>query len=267
MNLSQVPVALPPLAEQRRVVDLIGAVDEAIEAAAGEVRKTLAAAEQLRASSFAELTEHPHVRAADKFDMLLGRQKSARQSVGDHVIPYVRSGNLGAGAVSGDLLTMNFDPPEQEKYGLADGDVLMAEGGTPGVSARWRQVNDLTVGFDKHVIRLRGVPGRSTADFAHEWVRHLYADGTFARTATGITIKALGFGRASDLPVPDVDLGIQARLVSVLQPFETNLDTARTTFDALRALRANLLTVLLSGEHEIPTSYDQFLNLDEEAVS
>lgn len=35
--------------------------------------------------------------------------------------------------------------------------------------------------------------------------------------------------------------------------------SARETAEALRALRTNLLTVLLSGEHEIPASYDVLL--------
>ncbi len=34
---------------------------------------------------------------------------------------------------------------------------------------------------------------------------------------------------------------------------------AREAAGALRALRSNLLTVLLSGEHEIPSSYDALL--------
>lgn len=42
---------------------------------------------------------------------------------------------------------------------------------------------------------------------------------------------------------------------------------ARATVEAIRALRSNLLTVLLSGEHDIPEKYDQFLNLDEEAAA
>lgn len=37
------------------------------------------------------------------------------------------------------------------------------------------------------------------------------------------------------------------------------IDAARATAEALRTLRSNLLTVLLSGEHEIPASYDALL--------
>ena len=40
------------------------------------------------------------------------------------------------------------------------------------------------------------------------------------------------------------------------------VDAARATADALRALRSNLVTVLLSGEHEIPASYDALLEGD-----
>ncbi|WP_165310934.1 restriction endonuclease subunit S [Microbacterium protaetiae] len=264
--MSTFPLSLPPLADQRRVVDLIAAVDDAIEAAEEEAERSNAASTQMRTTLFAGLADLPSVTASEKFDMLLGRQKSARQSVGDHVIPYVRSGNLGSGNVAGALHSMNFSPAEQTKYGLQDGDVLLAEGGTVGASARWHQDDSSVVGFDKHVIRLRGVPGVSTSDFAHEWVRDANASGVFEKAATGITIRALGFGRASALPVPDADLPTQDRIAAVLMPFDGAADAARATASALRTLRSNLLTVLLSGEHEIPSSYDQLLSGEETAA-
>ena len=48
--------------------------------------------------------------------------------------------------------------------------------------------------------------------------------------------------------------------------FEAGTITAQATAAAFRTIRSNLLTVLLSGEHEIPATYDQLLNIDVEAA-
>ncbi|MFK4788701.1 restriction endonuclease subunit S [Microbacterium sp. ZW T5_56] len=259
-KLRAIQLVLPPLAEQRRIVDLIAAADDAIAAAEGESAATSAAARSLRSSLFSELKQsHPVTTVGELFEMKLGRQKSAAQSIGDHVIPYVRAGNITEYGVAGELLTMNFEPREQEIFRLHEGDVLLAEGGTVGVSARWSGGSEVPVGFDKHVIRIRGRQGVSISDFAHEWARWAYQDGVFDRTATGITIRALGFGRATRIELPDTPLAQQEDVVKTLIPIEEAADAARTEANRLRTLRSNLLTVLLSGEHEIPESYDRFI--------
>lgn len=57
------------------------------------------------------------------------------------------------------------------------------------------------------------------------------------------------------LPPPDE----QRRIVATVKSVDDALGAARATAESLRTLRSNLLTVLLSGEHEIPASYDALL--------
>lgn len=175
------PVTLPPLDEQRRIVDLVGALDDAIEAAEQQIRTSEAAGIQARRHAFESVTDTASVAAAgDLFDMLLGRQKSARQTVGDHMIPYLRAANISSqGFLLEDVQTMNFSPPEQEKYGLRPRDVMLVEGGSLGQSSMWMGELGGAVGFDKHVIRLREVPGTSIAEYALQWTRWAYESGAF----------------------------------------------------------------------------------------
>lgn len=256
----QIPVLLPPPDEQRRIVDLIRALDEALQSA--EVSKTSAsgAAASARALAFAQALEQGTERAEGVFEMLLGRQKSARQSVGDHVIPYVRAANIGeTGLRLEDTQTMNFEPAEQVRYRLKSGDVLLVEGGSVGQSAIWNDELPGPVGFDKHVIRLRPVPTTSTTSFALHWTKWAKETGQFVRTATGATIKALGFGRASAMPVPALSVEEQDRLTEPLDSLEVVAAGVGESQERLRSLRSHLLTALLSGEHEIPASYDELL--------
>ncbi|MBD8507941.1 hypothetical protein IFU08_00005, partial [Microbacterium sp. CFBP 8790] len=49
----------------------------------------------------------------------------------------------------------------------------------------------------------------------------------------------------------------QGELTDALDALLDAYDAARSAAESLRTLRSDLLTVLLSGEHEIPSSYDE----------
>lgn len=252
---------LPPVEEQRRIVDLMSHVDEAIHRLGLEVRVIQRTARSARDHIFRELSrERELVPAEAVFGMLLGRQKSARQSVGDHVIPYIRSGNIADGFLRlDDVQTMNFDLSEQEKYGLLAGDVLLAEGGTVGQSAVWESEVQGTVGFDKHVIRLRPLPEISSTNYIHQWCRWAFETGVFQETAKGVTISALGFGRAKALLVPNLEYTEQEETVRPLVAADILERQLIKELEATKDLRTSLLTSLLSGEHVFPASYDDLL--------
>lgn len=258
--LMSYPITLPPLTEQRRIVAVMSAVDAQIEALAAEGQSLAVLLHRLRAETFSLLCGRGQVGAEAMFDLLLGRQKSERQSVGDHVIPYVRAGNIGDNALKlGDVLTMNFDLREQEKYGLRMDDVVLSEGGTIGNAARWSEQVPGVVGFDKHVIRLRARPGRSVSEYALHWAHWSRESGSFDATATGITIKALGFGRASAMPVPDLDVDEQVRLTAPLEALSDAISRRTAELSALHAFRSGLLTALLSQEITVDAAVDQFM--------
>lgn len=260
--LAEIPVVIPSLPEQRRIVDLIGAMDDAIDAADEHAGTLAQAATALRGQIFTGLFEsNSSVSAGGFFEVTLGRQKSARQIHGDHEIPYIRAANIGVGrTIVSDVQQMNFDLKEQQKYCLQQGDVLVVEGGSIGQTAVWNGEIDGPVGFDKHVLRLRGRSGRSASDYANHWSQWCYETGKYAAEARGVTIKALGHQRASDMPVPDISLDKQAEVASLLDGADQAAISARSQTESLRALRTELLTSLLSGAHTIPESYDQLLS-------
>lgn len=255
------PILLPPLDEQRRIVDLIAAVDEAIEATQTAATTAFQAANALRSEIFTRLAAGPVDRADALFEMLLGRQKSERQSVGDYVIPYLRAANItDDGLKLHDLQRMNFEPAEQILYCLRDGDVLLVEGGSIGNVARWSGEVPGRIGFDKHLIRLRERRGKSTSEYAVQWAKWSRQTGAFTSQATGITIKALGFGRASAMPVPSINIYEQAAVTAPLKAADDLRAELGHHLSSITAVRSALLDELLSGEHAIPASYDELLN-------
>lgn len=260
-SFSLISVSVPPIDEQRRIVDLIAAVDDTIEGAETKTASLKKASSALRCTIFDELRNtYQESTAGQFFEVTLGRQKSARQLHGDHEIPYIRAANISDGSLSlTDMQSMNFDPKEQFKYSLEDGDVLVVEGGSVGQTAVWKNAIQGPVGFDKHVLRIRGLGGASTSSFANHWARWCYETGRFEAQARGVTIKALGFQRAKEMAVPAAPLARQIEVANLLDSPDAATESSLEATGSLRALRTELLSALLGGAHRIPETYDELM--------
>lgn len=154
---------------------------------------------------------------------------------------------------------MHFDAREQEKYSLQVGDVLVVEGGSVGQTSVWNGEIDGPVCFDKHVLRLRGIPGQSLSQYAKQWASWSYESGQFLSEARGVTIKALGFQRAKGMKVPQATIEEQVATVEFLDSIDETVANTAALVLHLAKSRAELLTALFSGAHVIPASYDEVL--------
>lgn len=260
-QLKSLPIALPPLHEQRRIVDLMDSVDAAISAAQAEVDAAVALEARINLEVFRPLLAGATVQVSTRTDMKLGRQKGGAVATDLPKYATVKSGSITSTHLVNPASFDEMPIPEAwiASHGLRPGDVVLAEGGTVGESAVWPDHLVGDYGYDKHVIRIRPLEGQSTSNFIAQWCRFMKASGTFDATATGKTISALGFGRAAKLPFPDLSAPEQEDVVRPLVAADSVVSTSQSTLDRLRDLRSSMLSVLLSGEHEIPESYDQLL--------
>lgn len=80
------------------------------------------------------------------------------------------------------------------------------------------------------------------------------------RLATGSTRRRITRRNLERLPVPLVAVERQARVGAVLAAVAGAATAARKVAAHLMTLKATLVCGLLSGEHEIPISYDRFLD-------
>lgn len=260
-DLPQVGVIYPPVEEQQRIVDLIGALDDTI-AAAGKHRGLLSATlAQRRDMVFSSGDTRL---ARDMFDILIGLQRSPARAVGPSQTPYLRSANVTHGRlILDDVKTMSFDQNQREKYALRSGDVLVSEGSASadavGAPSKYQGELDGVVCFQNTLLRYRAVEGVTTPEFVSQWCSWAYESGAFRDAANGTNIKHIGSGGASQMRVVEVALEEQSRLTDELFAAQSAVERSSATLLSLRALRSNLLTVLLSGEHEIPESYDELM--------
>ncbi len=262
-GLLSIAVDLPPLAEQRRIVDLVLACEVAVAAALRVGDDCRALARSLRQEHFAEISG-PVGQVGTFFEVTMGRQRSPRHASGANMLPYLRAANVKDGRLDlADIKTMNFTPAEQTKYRLESGDVLITEGcgsiAQLGASAQWVGERAGVVCFQNTLLRLRSRLGRSLPGYAQQWARYAFESGAFASIASGTNIFHIGAERIEIMPVVMIDPDAQGSFIEVVEAADTEGRTADDLVAALRQLRSTLLDDLLGSEHRIPASYESFL--------
>lgn len=261
-RLLEVAIGLPPLADQRRIVDLVWSSDLVIGSARHVASSSTVAAARVRGEHFSERsTTTP---AGEFFEITMGRQRSPRHASGDHVVRYLRAANAKDGRLDlSDVKAMNFSPTEQSKYRLEDGDVLVTEGCGSleqlGASAQWHAELSGVVCFQNTLIRLRGIESRSLSNYAFQWARWCFEAGRFAAVSSGTNIFHVGAERVRAMAAPDTTLAEQGEFLQRVEALDSVASHARAVAERATELRHALVSELLAGNHEIPDSYDALL--------
>lgn len=262
--LMEIPIELPPLPEQQRIVDLISSVDSYIDA----LRQQLEKAKGSRGAVLHELlTESTDGWAqetlSDVSEVVMGRQLAPSKKRGIRPRPYIRAANIGSWGINlDDIFMMDFTEKEEEKFAIQIGDTLLVEGGNEKSVGCPALVSDREAGLciQNTVIRCRSKDdSKLDPDFQYYLLRFMYWRGDFAELCAGTTIMHLGQKRAALLKVSLPPLEKQREIVEVVSSFDTLVNILETANIRATKLRSGLLFELLSGEHEIPASYDQLI--------
>lgn len=246
-DLAHFEFDLPPLDEQKRIADLMWAVEHA---RAGEAAVNRAAERAL--SVYCLQTYQSAVRAGVEVpfteiaDLRMGRQKAPKYSTGDHPTAYLRVANIGALELNLDEIeSMDFSPTERAKFELRPGDVLLTEGDIVSASNVGRPAlysGELSpLCFQNTLIRLRPV-NSTEPKFLLALCEGLRLAGRFAEAASTTTVTHLGLGRLSGVGVPLVGISEQQRVAGELDA----LLRLRSASRSVRTKLANLRRVLLT---------------------
>jgi len=76
---------------------------------------------------------------------------------------------------------------------------------------------------------------------------------------TGAAQPKLNQKSLNEIPIQLPPLDGQKRIVDIVSSMDDVIQSTEQTVAAAKSLRSGLLSALLSGEHEIPESYDQFV--------
>lgn len=258
----QFPILLPPLEDQQRIIDLIESLDDAIEAADGVVQKsqtvlgelseTLTKVETVTLGSLAIMRSGPSWRATDESDVSLP---------GFHPVLAITN-TRPSGEI--DLSHRRFVKGLSEKVMrlTEDSIVMIRTNGNRNRIGNVYRGDSSVLGYAVSAFQIAIEPTSSLdADFLF-WVLSSPASQSLisnsASGSTGLGNVAIGWLKELEVPFPKDD-SVRKEFVALCRAANDNVLASRSFAASLRTLRSELLTVLLSGEHEIPESYDELI--------
>ena len=254
-------IILPPLGEQRRIVDLIAAVDDAVQATEAEVADGVRTMWAVIESDL-ERAEGRTVRLGEVATIVRGgaprpiREYETSDPAG---LPWIKIGDIAADGMYVTQTAVRIRAEGLTKTRMVKpGDFILSNSmsfGRPYISMiegcihdGWLALSDYQQSFETR--------------FLYFLLRGAGVQAQFEALAAGSGVRNLKKESVAGVIVNVPSLTEQRDIVERAWALRDAVDAARATADALRALRSNLVTVLLSGEHEIPASYDALLEGD-----
>ena len=179
----------------------------------------------------------------------LGKMLDAKRTAGKP-LPYLRNINVRWGTFDlSDLVEMPFEPHEEDRYAIQEGDLVICEGGEPGRCAVWK--NPERIMFQKALHRVRPTQA-TTPDYLHH---HLTYDARTSRLAelfTGTTIKHLTGSSLNRYRIRLPPLNEQKRIVAKIDALTEKSREAREALEEvpvlLDKLRQSILAAAFRGD-------------------
>lgn len=255
-DVRSIPLDLPLLDEQHRIVDLLEDHLSRLDAANNYLNAAAGRLDALRLSALQDMSRAlrhdgaPVRRIADVADSSLGKMLDAKRAAGSPT-PYLRNINVRWGHFDlEDVSTVPLTDDERSRLALHEGDVLVCEGGEPGRCAIWHQER-APMAFQKALHRIRVKPGLITPEFLALSLESFIRSGSADRLFTGTTIKHLPQEKLREIAFPVPSLESQAAAVARLTALEESRSEAlrqswRMT-ERATTLRRTLLTAAFSG--------------------
>lgn len=251
-HFQDLPIPIPPLPEQERIVSILDECFAAIARAKANAEKNLQNARELFESFLHGVFENGNwetKRLSDVANHSLGKMLDKIKNKGE-AKRYLRNQNVRWFEFDlSDLKVMPFLENEKEKYMAVKGDVMICEGGYPGRAAIWEE--DDPIYFQKAIHRVRFHNNKYNLWFLY----YLYfLDKTDKLkthfTGTGIqhfTGQALG---RMELPFPPTDriVPIVNRLTTLRKETQKLEAVYEKKLEELQDLRKSILQKAFSGE-------------------
>jgi len=251
-QLARIPLSLPPLSEQRRIVEILDQAD-ALRRKRAEAD---AKAERILPALFIKMFGNPvtNPKGWDAFELgdlctkITSGSRGWAKYTGRGDAFFVRTQDINDGEISGDLLAV--DPPsgaEAERTRLCCGDVVVTITGMVGKAAVFRaQCQNMYV--SQHVALLRPRPSLES-EYLAAFANFLAGSvPVLARFQYGQTKPGLGFRelRAARIPLPPIEL--QRQFVSQAQNIRTLRRNRYCAGAKLEELWSTLLQRAFSGQ-------------------
>jgi type I restriction enzyme S subunit len=252
-NVKSIKLYLPPLKEQKSIVDLISTVDSYIEALEQQ-------SESARKSRSAVLHEMLSAGGDDWTETTLGEVAEINPRVRNlsSTDPFVPMD-----AVKADTRWVTYFEEKNSRGGIKaqGGDVLFARITPCLENGKISQVPYFieACGGSTEFIVIRG-----TNDFDKDFAFFVCSSERVRKIAESLMTGTTGRQRVSSqdfasIPISLPPLPEQKRIVDLISSIDVGISATEKLMDETKQLRSGLLSDLLSGDHEIPENYDTII--------
>jgi restriction endonuclease S subunit len=237
-DLSKISLDLPPIGEQRRICDLLESVDSYIAA----LQQQADAARVVRAAVLSEL-------------LSAGGDDWTETTLG--LLVNLRTGKLdvNAGVEGGEFpfFTCSRDTDKIDVAAYSGKSVIVAGNGDLNVKYYEGEFNAYQRTYILQAIDESVLNPAFLFHFMYKYVDTLRND------TQGSTIQYLKKAQFTEATIILPPLVEQKRIVDLMSSVDAVIQSADTAIADAKSLRSGLLSDLLSGDHEIPESYDRLL--------
>jgi type I restriction enzyme, S subunit len=256
-EVAKIVVSLPPLEEQRRIAEILDALDNQILGSEHVLQKLVdvrsAVVEDALNGDDAIAVEPLGALANVSSGVTLGSEPGGAGTV---TRPYLRVANVQDGHLNlSDIKSVRVRGSDLQRFELAPGDVLMNEGGDADKLGRGTVWEGQIPGclHQNHVFKVRCLPTR-----LDPWYLALlsgsprgkrYFLGASKQTTNLATINST---QIKAFPVPLRSIGRQQEIVASIRAVSRRVSVEAARLDKLRVLKLGLMSDLLTGRVRVP---------------
>jgi type I restriction enzyme S subunit len=261
--IKRVKVDLPPLSVQKRIVDLISSFDSYIQALQQQLDSAKNSKSAYVSTVIVEMVGRgKKVKIADIAEVKGGKRlpKGTPWSEEPTEHRYIRATDIKDGIISTENLVFVPDDvwPTISRYIVNEGDIVITIAGTVGevgvVPGNLDGVN-LTENAAKIVVDRKFV----NSNYLGMLLGSSYYQQEIDSKTKKTTQPKLGLNMINSIEIPLPDLVEQNKIFSVVTQIDSVIASTQDLISRTIRLRSGLLANLLSGENEIPISYDKVM--------
>ena len=257
-----ITIPLPPLPEQKRIVDLISSVDSYVEALQQQLesakRSRNAVLHELLTAGGDDWVETTLGNVCDFVNGDRGKNYPSAKFRQSHGIPFINAGHLDKGIVNFD--SMDFISEEVfEKLGsgkVQPGDTLFCLRGSVG---KFANVEDLQKGAIASSLVIIRPNSQMTKEFLMHYLDSDLCSSELKQSLTGAVQPNLSANNLKSFKISLPALGKQIEIGDLLGKFNSSITVVSLLLESTKNLRSGILSDLLSGKHEIPANYDKVI--------
>lgn len=251
--LRLVAIPAPPLAEQRRIAEILDAADKAIRETKAVIAKLHKERDGIVGTAFeADVREQwPTSTVEVEFDVTAGIALGPHRRPRLNPRKYLRVANVIRDAlVLDDVLLMEASDVEAAPRTLREGDLLVVEGhANPNEIGRCARATAAVTGylFQNHLFRLRS-RGRVESEFGVLWLNADYVRRYWRRMCgTSSGLNTINRSMLSALTVCVPPPASQQRVVSIVRAADTRIAAEEAYLTKLMLQKQGLMQDLLTG--------------------